>query len=368
MLLLFGYLTLAIVVSFLCSIAEAVLLSVRPTYVAALERNGGAGAAALSRLRANLDRPLAAILTLNTISHTVGAAGVGAQAAIVFGNQYLGVVSAVLTFLILVFSEIIPKTLGAAYWKALAPTVGVTLLWLTQLMHPIIQMSEWLTRRLSRSGASAFTFSRDEMKAMAEIGAEEGVIDDREREIVANLMGLQNLSVRAIMTPRSVLFSAPKDIATAAFFEAHAGVPFSRIPIYRDSPDDIDAYVLKAEIFAAQANDEYDRTLEEFARPFPVIPEVVSVFRAFEQMKEENAHAALIVDEYGVLQGLVTLEDIVETLLGFEITDELDTVEDMQALARRRWRRRMERLGFDPDSEEWRSGRGGARTPEPEGA
>ena len=362
MLLLFGYLALAIVVSFLCSIAEAVLLSVRPAYVAALERNGAAGAAALSALRANLDRPLAAILTLNTIAHTVGAAGVGAQAAVVFGNQYLGVVSAVLTLLILVFSEIIPKTLGAAYWKALAPTTGVALMWLTKLMHPIIRMSEWITRRLSRSGASAFTFSRDEMEAMADIGAEEGVIEDREREIVANLMGLQNLCVRAIMTPRSVLFSVPRDITTAAFFEAHAGVPFSRIPIYRDSADDIDAYVLKAEVIAAQANDEYDRTLDEFARAFPVIPDVVSVFRAFEQLKQESAHAALIVDEYGVLQGLVTLEDIVETLVGFEITDELDTVEDMQALARQRWRRRMERLGFDPDSEEWRSARGGART------
>ncbi len=362
MLLLFGYLALAIIVSFLCSIAEAVLLSVRPAYVTALERNGAAGAAALSALRANLDRPLAAILTLNTISHTVGAAGVGAQAAIVFGNQYLGVVSAVLTLLILVFSEIIPKTLGAAHWKALAPIVGVNLLWLTKLMHPIIRMSEWLTRRLSRSGASAFTFSRDEMKAMADIGAEEGVIDNREREIVANLMGLQNLPVRAIMTPRSVLFSAPKDITTATFFEEHAAVPFSRIPIYRDSPDDIDAYVLKAEIFAAQANDEYDRTLDEFARAFPVIPDVVSVFRAFEQLKRESAHAALIVDEYGGLQGLVTLEDVVETLVGFEITDELDTVEDMQALARRRWRRRMEQLGFDPDSEEWRSQRDDARS------
>ena len=363
MLLLFGYLALAIIVSFLCSIAEAVLLSVRPAYVAALERNGGAGAAALSALRANLDRPLAAILTLNTISHTVGAAGVGAQAAIVFGNQYLGLVSAALTLMILVFSEIIPKTLGAAHWRALAPIVGVNLLWLTKLMHPIIQMSEWLTRRLSRSGASAFTFSRDEMKAMADIGAEEGVIDDREREIVANLMGLKNLPVRAIMTPRSVLFSAPRDITTATFFEEHAAVPFSRIPIYRDSPDDTDAYVLKAEIFAAQANDEYDRTLDEFARAFPIIPDVVSVFRAFEQLTRESAHAALIVDEYGALQGLVTLEDVVETLVGFEITDELDKEEDMQALARRRWRRRMERLGFDPDSEEWRSQRGVAPAP-----
>ena len=358
MALLFAYLALAIVVSFLCSIAEAVLLSVRPSYVTSLERSGAPGAAALSKLRENLDRPLAAILTLNTISHTVGAAGVGAQATFVFGSHYHGIVSGVLTLLILVFSEIIPKTLGAAYWKSLAPTTGVILVWITKLMHPIIQMSEWITRGLSKSGASAFTFSRDEMEAMADIGAEEGVIDDDEREIVANLMGLQKLSVRAIMTPRSVLFSAQKDITTAEYFKAHAAVPFSRIPIYKDNADDIEAYVLKAEIFAAQAKDEHDRTLQEFARPFPVIPDVVSVFRAFKQLAKESAHAALVVDEYGGLQGLVTLEDVVETLVGFEITDELDTVKDMQVLARERWRRRLERLGFDPDSEEWRGGRG----------
>lgn len=364
MLLLLFYLALAIVVSFLCSIAEAVLLSVRPAYVAALERKGAAGGAALSALRANLDRPLAAILTLNTIAHTVGAAGVGAQAGIVFGNQYLGIVSAILTLLILIFSEIIPKTLGAAHWQALAPIVGTSVLWVTKLMYPIIRMTEWITRHLSRPGASAFTFSRDEMEAMADIGAEEGVIEDRERAIVTNLMGLQEISVRAIMTPRSVLFSVPKATTVSEYFEAHANVPFSRVPIYQQSPDDMDGYVLKADIFAAQANDEFDRTFDEFARPFPVIPDIVSVFRAFEQLKKESAHAALVVDEYGSLQGLVTLEDVVETLLGFEITDELDTVEDMQVLARRRWRGRMERLGYDLNAGEWSSPPDGRREPD----
>lgn len=366
MFLLFFYLALAIVVSFLCSIAEAVLLSVRTPFIATLERNGAAGAKALSALHANLDRPLAAILTLNTIAHTVGAAGVGAQAATVFGSQYLGIVSAVLTLLILVFSEIIPKTLGAAHWRALAPTTGIALIWLTKLMHPIIRMTEWLTHRLSRSGASAFTFSRDEMEAMADIGAKEGVLDEREREIVSNLMGLHTLSVRSIMTPRSVLFSAPADMTAAEFFEAHVETPFSRIPIYKNDPDDISAYVLKAEIFEAQGKDEFGRKLDEFARTFPVIPDVLSVFQALDHLKQESAHAALIVDEYGATQGLVTLEDIVETLIGFEITDEFDTVEDMQALARRRWRRRMVRLGFDPDDQQWPTAEDGA--PGPEGA
>lgn len=350
MFLLFIYLALAIVVSFFCSISEAVLLSVRPAYVAALERAGATGAKALAALRENLDRPLAAILTLNTVAHTVGAAGVGAQAAVVFGNEYLGVTSGVLTLLILIFSEIIPKTLGAAHWQRLAPGTAIAILWLTKVMYPLVWLTQWLTRRLSRSGASAFTFSRDEMQAMAQIGAEEGVLDAREQEIVSNLMGLHNLSVRSIMTPRLVIFSVSAGMSVGDFFAKHADAPFSRIPLYKDSPDDISAYALKADLFAAQANDEFNRTLDEFARDFLVIPDVSSVFQAFDRLTQEHAQVALIVDEYGAVQGLVTLEDVVETMFGFEITDELDTVEDMQALARQRWRRRMERLGIDPDT------------------
>lgn len=350
MTLLSIYLALAIIVSFFCSISEAVLLSVRPAYVAALQRRKVRGARALAALKANLDRPLAAILTLNTIAHTVGAAGVGAQAAIVFGNEYLGVTSAVLTLLILVLSEIIPKTLGAAHWQSLAPATGIAILWLTRIMHPLVWLAQWLTRRLSRSGASAFTFSRDEMAAMAEIGAEEGVLNERELEIVSNLMGLHKLSVRSIMTPRSVVFSAPANMTVRDFFATHAATPFSRIPLYKEYSDDISVYALKADLFAAQAKDEFDRTLGEFARNFLVIPDVVSVFQAFDRLTRERAQVALVVDEYGALQGLVTLEDAVETLVGLEITDELDTEADMQALARRRWRKRMERLGIDPDS------------------
>lgn len=173
MTLLILYLLLAIGVSFFCSIAEAVLLSVRPAYIAVLEQKGKPSAKVLKDLRENLDRPLASILTANTIAHTVGAAGVGAQAMVVFGSEYLGVTSAVLTLLILVFSEIIPKTLGATYWQQIAPIMGVLILWLTKILFPFVWLSEKLTRLLSRSGASAFTFSRDEMTAMAKIGKEE---------------------------------------------------------------------------------------------------------------------------------------------------------------------------------------------------
>lgn len=352
MTLLILFLLLAICVSFFCSIAEAVLLSVRPSYVAALERKGSSGAKVLGKLRANLDRPLAAILTANTIAHTVGAAGVGAQAASVFGSQYLGVTSAILTLLILVFSEIIPKTLGATYWQQLAPLFGVLIDWLTKALFPFVWLSEKLTRLLSRSGASGFTFSRDEMTAMAEIGAEEGMLEAKELKIVTNLLRLHRLSVRDIMTPRPVVFAVPAAMTVKAFFEKHLNKPFSRIPVYGENRDDMTAYVLKSDILAAQAGDQFDRPLSDFARDFLMIPAAVSASQTYDRLMHEKSHIGLVIDEYGAMQGLVTLEDVVETLIGLEITDELDTVEDMQALAHRRWRERMEAIGIDPDSVE----------------
>ncbi len=350
MYLLVFFLLLAISVSFFCSIADAVLLSVRPAYVAALENQGGKGAAALKKLKSNLDRPLAAILTLNTIAHTVGAAGVGAQAAIVFGSQYLGVTSAIRTFLILVFSEIIPKTLGATYWQKLAPVMGMLILGLTTLLLPFVWLSEKLTRLMSPSGTSAFTFSRDEMEAMAEIGLAEGLLETKELTIVRNLMRLHGLTVRDVMTPRPVIFSIPQDMSVRDYFSRHSQRPFSRIPIFGNNQDDITGYVLKYDLFIAQAKDEFDRRLSEFRRDFAVIPEIQSASQVFDRLTHEKSHIALVVDEYGSVQGLVTLEDILETLIGLEITDETDTIEDMQILAHKRWRERMETLGIDPDS------------------
>lgn len=349
MTLLIIYLLLALVVSFFCSMSEAVLLSVRPSYVAALEGKGRAGET-LRKLRDNLDRPLAAILTANTIAHTVGAAGVGAQAAIVFGNEYLGLASAILTLLILVLSEIIPKTLGATYWQQLAPVFGVLIDALTKLLLPFVWMSEKLTRLLSRSGASAFTFSRDEMAAMAEIGAKEGLLEAKELKIVTNLLRLHRLSVRDIMTPRPVMFTVHEDLTVQAFFSDHSKKPFSRIPVYSENPDDVSGYLLKGDLLMAQARDEFDKPLREFKRDFLMIPDMLSASATFDRLMHEKSHIGLVIDEYGTTQGLVTLEDVVETLIGLEITDELDKVEDMQALAHRRWRQRMETIGIDPDS------------------
>ncbi len=350
MTLLIFYLLLAIFVSFFCSIAEAVLLSVRPSYIKMLERRNARSAKTLQRLKANLDRPLAAILTANTIAHTVGAAGVGAQAAIVFGNQYLGVTSGVLTLLILVFSEIIPKTLGATYWQALAPLFGRLISWLTIALLPFVWLSEKLTRFLSRGNDSARSFSRDEMEAMAEIGEKEGLLEAKELKIVKNLMRLRLLSARHIMTPRSVIFSAPASMTVGEFFSRHADKPFSRIPIYGANTDDVTGFVLKTDLLIAQARDQFDKKLSEFEREFLVLLDRFSASEVFDRLMHDKSHIVLLVDEYGSVQGLVTLEDVVETLIGLEITDELDTVEDMQALANKKWRERMEAIGIDPES------------------
>ncbi|NBB71580.1 MAG: DUF21 domain-containing protein [Alphaproteobacteria bacterium] len=350
MTLLLLYLALALGVSFLCSVAEAVLLSVRPSYVASLERRGARGAKALGALRANLDRPLAAILSANTIAHTVGAAGVGAQAAVVFGSQYVGLASAVLTFLILVFSEIIPKTLGATHWRRLAPAFGVGIQGLTAALWPLVWLSERLTRLLSRRGAGSFTFSRDEMEAMAEIGAREGQLQAKELRIVRNLMRLRRLFVRDVMTPRPVVFTVSAGATVRTYFERYREQPFSRIPLRGEGTDEETTYVLRADLLVARAEGELDAPLARFARELLIIPDTVSASDTFDRLMLERTHLALVVDEYGSTQGLVTLEDIVETLIGLEITDELDRVEDMQALAHERWRARMRAIGVDPDS------------------
>lgn len=350
MLLLICYLLLALLVSFFCSIAEAVLLSIRPSYITALEAKGKKIARKLNKLRSNLDRPLAAILTANTIAHTVGAAGVGAQSAVVFGSDFLGVTSAILTLLILVFSEIIPKTLGATYWRQLAPLFAVLIDWLAYLLFPFIWLSQKLTRLFSRSEASAYTFSRDEMEAMAKIGAREGVLEKKELKIVTNLMRLHHLSVRDIMTPRPVIFSASEKMSVKEFFSGYAAKPFSRIPIYGERADDVTGYVLKNDLLIAQAKDQFDKPLVDFQRPFLIFPDILSVSQVFDRLMYEKSHIALVVDEYGVVQGIITLEDVMETLIGLEITDELDTVEDMQKLAHKRWRERMQSIGIDPDN------------------
>ncbi|WP_263785390.1 CNNM domain-containing protein [Salinibacter grassmerensis] len=346
--LLLLYVALAIGVSFLCSVMEAVLLSVTPSYVAALEREGGTVGKRLHQFKENVDRPLAAILSLNTIAHTVGAAGVGAQAAVVFGEAYTGIIAGILTLLILVLSEIIPKTLGAVYWRTLTPVL-VRLLTVTIIvMWPLVKLSQGLTYLLSQDEDEA-AFSREEFTAMAELGEEEGVFEEKESRILRNLFRFNSLRVKDVMTPRTVIFQMPEHRTIGDMVEEHDEFRFSRIPVYDDDPDDITGYVLKDEMLLRAAQEEFDVSLSEISRDILVVHETLALPDLLERLLDRLEHIALVVDEYGGVAGVVTMEDVVETLLGLEIVDEADSVEDMQALARKQWFKRARELGMVSD-------------------
>ncbi len=355
MTLLFVYIAVALVFSFLCSILEAVLLSVTPAYVAALEDSKPKLHESLVALKADVDRPLAAILTLNTIAHTIGAAGAGAEAAKVFGEAYLGAISAVLTLLILVFSELIPKTLGAVYWKQLVPFTAGFLPWLVRLLTPFVAISRLITRALKKEGGSHESkVSKEELAALARLGEAQGVVAPTESRVVVNLFRLGSLRVRDIMTPRTVVFALPATKTVGEVLPREGGggeraaLVFSRIPVFGDDIDDVKGYVLKSELFLRAARDEFALPIGELAMKMTVVHDTLPVPELFDKLVAEREHIALVVDEYGGVDGIVTMEDVVETLLGLEIVDEADTAEDMREIARRRWRMRRERMGL-PD-------------------
>ena len=346
--LLVVYVAVAIGVSFLCSIMEAVLLSVTPAYIGALEPTKPAVAARLRELKDDVDRPLAAILTLNTVAHTIGAAGAGAEAAAYFGNGAIGVFSAVLTLAILVLSEIIPKTVGAVYWRGLAPLVSQLLKPLIYLLYPLVVMSQWFAKLLTR-GQKKSDVSREELAALADIGAEEGVFGAREAGLFKSLLRFESLVASDVMTPRTVVVAFPEDGTAQDVMDANR--PFSRYPVFSGSRDDITGYVLLSDALTKVADDAHDTPLSGLRRGLLHVPEDESVLEVFEHLVEGGEHIALVVDEYGGTAGVVTMEDIIETLLGLEITDETDETEDMQALARSQWLARASRLGLVDDKE-----------------
>jgi len=348
MFLLIVYMLVALGFSFLCSIAEAVLLSTTPSYISLLEQQGRRSGRLLRSLNNDLGRPLAAILSLNTIAHTVGAAGVGAQSSVVFESVNIGIISAVLTFLILIFSEIIPKTLGVTHWRGLAPLVADGVAILIWLMYPLVYLSEKLNRLLSK-GEKANSFSRKEFAAMAKLGRKEGKLGATESHIVMNLFRFPSLRVKDILTPRTVMFSLHEEMTVDEVMKTHRKIPFSRIPIYRHGPDDVDGFVLKSDILLAQARDRHDARLHEFKREIGTVPDLAPLSSLFEVLLQKREHLTLVVDEHGGLQGVVTLEDLFETLLGLEIVDEADTATDMRAFARAQWEKRAGQLGLFKD-------------------
>lgn len=347
--LLIVYIALAIGVSFLCSIMEAVLLSVSPAYIGALEAEKPEVSKRLAKLKGDIDRPLAAILTLNTVAHTIGAAGAGAEAAAYFGSGVIGVFSALLTLGILVLSEIIPKTLGAAYWRTLAPFVSRLLKPIIYLLYPLVLMSQWFAKLLTR-GEKGGEVSREEMAALADIGAEEGVFRDGEARLFKSLLRFESLSVSDVMTPRTVLVAFSETATAQDIVESKR--PFSRYPIYAENLDEITGYVLLSDALVSVTNSAGETPLRDLRRDLVAVHENLSLPELFEDLVEGGEHIALVFDEYGGTAGIATMEDVIETLIGLEITDETDTNEDMQVLARERWRKRASALGLLEDEEQ----------------
>lgn len=343
--LLILYLILAVGVSFLCSILEAVLLSITPSYVAMLEESGDKTGKLLRTLKKDIDQPLAAILSLNTIAHTIGAAGVGAQAQLVFGNAYVTLTSIVLTLLILVFSEIIPKTLGATYWKKLSGFTARTTKGLIVISYPFVLLSKGITKLLS-SEDNLPSISREEIGAMADLGHREGIFEKEESNIMRNLIKFSSLKVDDIMTPRIVVIKYPEENTIKDVLSEKEELTVSRVPVYGQSDEDITGYVLKNDMYLELSKGNGDTKLKDLKRDILIVPEMSSIKDLFEKLLNSQDHIAIVVDEYGGFSGVVTMEDVIETLFGMEIVDEIDTIDDMQKLARQRWRERAKKLGI----------------------
>lgn len=349
--LLIGFVSVAIGVSFVCSMAESVLLSMTPSFIADVQESNPKKAVMLKRLKQdNVDQSLAAILTLNTIANTLGSIGAGAQATIVFGSAWFGVFSALMTLAILTFAEIIPKTLGTVYWRSLSGFVAYFVRGIIMLLYPIIWLSERLTRLLVR-GKETDVFSRREFAALASIGEASGQIDPLESRIIRNLLAFGAIKVEDIMTPRSVMLAFDQHKTVAEVLVDRPKLTFSRLPIYDGDLDNITGFVLKTDMLLAKVNHNVHKPLTDFQREISFVFSKMKLFDLLDLMLKNRIHIAITVGEYGEVKGLVTLEDVLETLLGLEIVDEIDRVEDMQALARQMMDRRVERLGMKLDDD-----------------
>jgi len=346
MTLLFIYFIIALLVSSLCSLMEAVLLSSSASYIEILATKSKGGKL-LQNLKSNIDRPISAILTLNTIVNTVGAAGVGAQAVAVFGSAYFGVVTAILTILMLIFAEIIPKSVGANYWKNLVIPTAWIIQGMVYITYPLISITKYLTRIFTKKNKE--TVSREELAALTNIGEKEGTLKSNESKIINNMIKLESLKIRSIMTPRTVVFVAQEDLTLKEFFNNKDFLRHSRIPIYKDSIDNITGFVLKSDILIHLVNNKESLKLKDVRRPLIVCYENTSIPRFYDLMMQKKEHIALVIDEYGGMEGIVTMEDIIETILGLEITDESDFQTDMQQFAKERWKTRSAHLELNID-------------------
>lgn len=345
--LLIFYLLLALLVSFTCSVLESVLLTTPMSYLRMREEEGSKGATRMIQVKSNLDDALAAILTLNTIAHTVGAAGVGVQSAVVFGSEFAGWTSAILTVLILVFSEIIPKSLGANYWRQLSGISGGIIQVTTLITYPLVKLSSLITRAFKGKGGESTT-SREEVSALMGIAAEEGVLKESENKLFQNILHLREVRTEQVMTPRTVVVMADEETTLRDLVtESPAYKRFSRIPVYTDgNPDLVSGYIFMQQVYEKLAEDKDEMRLKEIKREITVVPENRALLSVWDELLGRKEHIALVIDEYGGMAGIVTMEDVVETLLGVEIVDEKDIATDMQELARQRWEQRKQLYAY----------------------
>ena len=340
--ILLAYLFLALIVSFLCSLTESVLLSTPQTYLTTIKEKES-WANSFLELKSNIDKPLSAILSLNTIAHTIGAAGVGAQAVKIWGDTSLGLVSVILTILILVITEIIPKTMGARYWRTLSKVTYHIINIMLFLTYPLVIFSTKIMDIISKEKKEDTT-SREEIAALANIGVDEGVFSEKENKIIQNILKLQKIKVTQIMTPRVVVSSVDENVSLDEFKNQSKYLNFSRIPTFSIQNEKITGYILLQDILEELSKKEKNNLLiKSFKREVLKIPNNVTLLNLWDQLVENKEHIAIVLDEYGGLDGVVTMEDVVETLLGLEITDENDEVVDMQKYAKERWKRRQKK-------------------------
>jgi CBS domain containing-hemolysin-like protein len=345
--LLIFFFVLSIITSFVCSLWEAVLLSISPSYMQVQLNEGSAIGKKLAEFKDNIDRPLAAILSLNTVAHTAGAIGVGTQATRLWGDVnplVTGlVVPVVMTLAILLLSEILPKTIGAKNWRALAPFTVRSLDVTVKVLAPVIWMCQLVTR-LFNKGEKKAIFSRSDFLAMAQIGTSEGELDDVEAAFIRNLMNFRKIKTRDIMTPRTVIVTAPGTATFREFYDLQEELTHSRIPIRGADSTEINGYVLKDLVLEHMVEGEADRPLSSIMRPITTVSENYGIFELFNDLMRTHEHIANVIDSYGSTVGIVTMEDIVETLLGAEIVDESDQFPDMQDYAKRKWRMKRENM------------------------
>jgi len=361
MALLILYFTVSIVVSFLCSLWEATFLSISPSFVEIKSQENSWMGKKLHKYKQNIDQPLSAILTLNTMAHTLGAVGVGSQSAKIWGSAYFsllgiqmnieGMVAGLMTLAILILSEIIPKTLGAGYWKQMAGFTVRSLQIIIVILYPFVWLSQWITS-LIKTDHTESVLSRTDISAIADMGAKEGIIEKNEHQIIKNLLKFRRIYAEDIMTPRTVVKAADENMTIGEFHEKNPDLRFSRIPVYSENVDQVSGFILKDQVLSKIIDEESDETLMSIARSLPNVPEDIPVPDLFEWMMNNQQQIVMVHDEYGGMAGIVTMEDIMETLLGLEIVDEMDDTEDMQILARKKWEERARKLGLIEKNED----------------